>query len=254
MLTISQVSNLEKCHKRGETTRVTTDEMSLAAAIELAYWRSVRKNEVQVYAAQSRIWRALRLLDWPKSSDFARAQNGDLVLQRLPSTPTDNKWTALKMEFMRMLRKNGFTNSLSSRVTGAVAELTNNIWDHSDRTETGLLAFEVRSQNFSLVIADMGIGILNSLRKNSLYSAIQTHKAAIEKALVPGVSRFEDTSRGMGFIDFLSIVIDLHGIARLRTGDVALTIDRRTEDENRAREYLIEFPGFHVSLYGRLSR
>jgi hypothetical protein len=99
----------------------------------------------------------------------------------------------------------------------------------------------------------MGVGILNSLRRNPVYSAIQTHKAAIEKALIPGVSRFEDASRGMGFIDFLSIVIELHGIARLRTGDIALTLDRTTEDENRVREYLIDFPGFHVSLYGCLS-
>jgi anti-sigma regulatory factor (Ser/Thr protein kinase) len=252
MLTIRQVSHLEKSHKQGQTTRVTAGDMSLAAGIELTCWKIVHGTGIHIAAGPSKVWTALELLDWPKSSNFTRAQKGDLVLERLPSTPIDNRWTALKMEFMKTLRRNGFNNSLSSRLTGAVAELTNNVWDHSDRADTGLLAFEVRRRQFTLVIADLGIGVLNSLRRNPLYSSVQTHKAAIEKALLPGVSRFEDSSRGMGFIDFLSIVIDLRGIARLRTGDVALTVDRSHDDENRTREYLIDFPGLQISLYGSL--
>lgn len=253
MLTIKQVSDLEKCHKQEQSTRIITDDMSLAAGIELACWRIANPGDISVLAGQSRIWKALELLNWPQSRSFTRAQKGDLVLQRLPDQPSDNSWTALKMEFMRSLRRNGFTKDLSSRLTGAVAELTNNVWDHSDKTDTGLLAFEVRNRKFTLVIADLGIGVLDSLRKNPLYHATKTHKAAIEKALVPGVSRFEDTSRGMGFIDFLSIVTDIHGIARLRTGDVALTINRTKEQEHRTREYLIDFPGFQISLYCSLS-
>ena len=252
MLTIKQVADLQKSVDHSGITRVTTEEMSLAAGVELVCWRGANPNRVFVVANRSKIWSAFEMLGWPSSSNFVRAQNDDIVLQRLPEKSHDNTWTALKMEFMKTLRNNGFTNGLSSRLTGAVAELTNNVWDHSERINTGLLAFQVRRRKFTLIIADLGIGVLKSLQMNPLLKNIQTHKMAIEKALVPGVSRFEDSSRGMGFIDFLSIVTDLHGIARLRTGNVALTIDRTNELETRRREYLIDFPGFQISLYGAL--
>jgi anti-sigma regulatory factor (Ser/Thr protein kinase) len=253
MLTIKEVSDLQKSHNPKRTTHVVASDMSLAAGVELACWRIANPRKVSVEANQSRVWQTFEMLGWPISNSFGRAQNDQLVLQRLPTEPTHNTWTSLKMEFMKTLRKNGFTNSISSRITGAVAELTNNVWDHSERTDTGLLAFQVRNRKFTLVIADLGIGILESLRRNPLYSSISTHRAAMEKSLVPGVSRFGDLSRGMGFIDFLSVVTDLHGIARLRTGNIALTINRTQEQEMRNRDYLIDFPGFQISLYGSLN-
>lgn len=253
MLTIKEVADLQKSNDQNRPTQIITEEMSLAAGVELVCWRRVNPSRVSIGADGSKIWNAFEMLGWPNSSSFARAQRDDVVLQRLPEEPSDNSWTALKLEFMRTLRNNGFTNSLSSRVTGAVAELTNNVWDHSEKTDSGLLAFQVRRRKFTLVIADIGIGVRESLRRNPQYRNIQTHKMAIEKALVPGISRFEDSSRGMGFIDFLSIVTDLHGVARLRTGDVALTIDRTNELEIRRREYLVDFPGFQISLYGSIN-
>jgi anti-sigma regulatory factor (Ser/Thr protein kinase) len=252
MLTIKEASDLQKAHNGEKITQISTLEMSLAAGVELACWKLANPKAIGVSAASSRVWTAIELLGWPRSENFARFQKGNLVLQRLPTQPNDNNWTALKMEFMKTLRSNGFSNTLSSRVTGALAELTNNVWDHSERTDTGLLGFQVQNRKFTIVIADLGIGILESLRRNPLHSSIRTHSAAIEKALVPGVSRFEDISRGTGFIDFLSVVTDLHGKARLRTGNIALTIDRTQEDEIRNREYLIDFQGFQIFLYGAL--
>jgi anti-sigma regulatory factor (Ser/Thr protein kinase) len=252
MLTIKQVADCQKSHTGKKTIQVSAPEMSLAAGIELACLRLADPKSITISASKSRIWKAIELLGWPNSGDFARAQKESLVLQRLPSKSNDNGWTALKMEFMRTLRINGFSKAVSSRITGAIAELTNNVWDHSERLNTGLLGFEVRNRQFTIVIADLGVGILESLRKNPTHDAIRTHAAAIEKALVPGISRFQDPFRGNGFIDFLSVVTDLHGIARLRTGNVALTIDRTREQEVRRREYLLGLPGFQVSLYGAL--
>jgi anti-sigma regulatory factor (Ser/Thr protein kinase) len=252
MLTIKEVSNFQKSHSEKTTTQITTTEMSLAAGIELASWKLSNPENVVISAKNSKTWQTIELLGWPNINDFTKAQKESLVLQRLPATPADNSWTALKMEFMRTLRTNGFSKTVSSRITGAIAELTNNVWDHSERTNTGLLGFDVRNQQFTVVIADFGIGVLESLRKNPAHQAVLTPAAAIEKALIPGISRFQDPSRGAGFIDFLSVVTDLHGVARLRTGNVALTISRTQEKEVRSREYLVDLPGFQICLYARL--
>lgn len=43
---------------------------------------------------------------------------------------------------------------------------------------------------FEFVIADLGVGILPSLRRRPLYAALSDHGKALESALTDGISRF----------------------------------------------------------------
>lgn len=113
------------------------------------------------------------------------------------------------------------------QLAAAMEELENNIHEHSDAADTGLLAFRAAPGVFEFVAADRGIGILESLRKCPMYtSAVNDHGKALESALTDGISRFgRDSGRGHGFRPIFLGLADLRGSLRFRSGDHALVID-----------------------------
>jgi hypothetical protein len=106
--------------------------------------------------------------------------------------------------------------------------MTDNIYLHSDRSETGLAAFLARSGYFEFGVLDRGMGVLRSLQSCDQYARLQDHGDALEIALTDGCSRFGPNSKhGHGFRSLFIGLSNLNGALRFRTGDHALTIDGR---------------------------
>jgi hypothetical protein len=81
-----------------------------------------------------------------------------------------------------------------------MGELHSNIVEHSQREDTGYLAFDATPGRFDFTVVDAGIGILQSLRTHQHFAEICDAGTALELALSEGVSRFfDDKSRGRGF-------------------------------------------------------
>jgi hypothetical protein len=94
--------------------------------------------------------------------------------------------------------------------------MVDNVWLHSDEAQPGLLAYQVRRRKFAFSVADMGIGILTSLRKNPDYQSLSSSMDAIRKAIQPGVTRLD--YGGLGFTQLINALADLWGNARIRSG------------------------------------
>src|SRR5213078_530477 len=107
---------------------------------------------------------------------------------------------------------------LSFGLAGALAEVVDNVWEHSASDLPGLGAFHLQSRRATFVVADLGIGVLNSLRSNPRYRNLQTSKEALENAVKPGVSRLDEAGRGSGFGTVLRGLAELWGVLRLRSG------------------------------------
>jgi hypothetical protein len=139
----------------------------------------------------------------------------------------DNRLTAFLIDAKRAARDVAcLPGTAPGQLAAAMQELENNIHEHSDSAETGLLAFRAARGVFEFVAADRGIGMLSSLKKCTMYAALPDHGKALEAAISDGTSRFGNNSgRGHGFRPIFLGLVNLQGSLRFRSGDHALLMD-----------------------------
>lgn len=159
-------------------------------------------------------------------------------------------WTDTVNRLKRLIISAGFSSDYGGKFVAAIDELWSNVVDHSQRIETGYIAFRLGPGQFEFVVADYGVGILASLNSNPVYADLADHGRAIELALSEGISRHhKDEGHGYGFrpvfVGLANIVRDL----RFRSGDHAREIVRTGSSPPEARTYeTSSLPGFFCSI------
>lgn len=172
---------------------------------------------------------------WVKASDrrmgFVRANRSTR------NADTDTLLTSFLMDAQRAARDvAGLPGSTAGQLVAAMQELENNIHEHSEAPDTGILAFRATPDVFEFVAADRGIGILRSLQRCSIFTGLDDHGRAIQAALSDGTSRFgSDSRRGHGFRPIFIGLANLQGSLRFRSGDHALLIDGTSPDLTTAQ-------------------
>jgi hypothetical protein len=130
----------------------------------------------------------------------------------------------------------GLPGTVPRQLAAAMQELENNIHEHSDAIDTGLLAYRAGPGVFEFVAADRGIGILKSLQSCTAYAGLPDHGKALQAALTDGTSRFgPETDRGHGFRPIFLGLANLRGALRFRSGDHALIMDGTSPDLTTAQ-------------------
>ena len=120
----------------------------------------------------------------------------------------------------------GLPAAVSGQLVAAMEELENNVHEHAEAPETGILAYRAEPGAFEFVVSDRGIGILRSLRRCAAYGALTDEGKALEAALTDGVSRHGlNNNHGHGFKHIFAGLMNLHGELRFRSGDHAITMD-----------------------------
>jgi len=221
--------------------------LSLAAAAELALLDAhLKAGNARVRSARKSIWGLIRESRWPHRNGHAKLSDGDATVIVLPSDSDDRWWMECIRSLMADLVANGFALPLSRGLAGAVIEMVDNTWLHSDATSLNLLAYQVRRRKFAFSVVDTGIGMLESLKRNPRLRYLSSSMEAIGKAIEPGVSRFEHG--GMGFPSLFHALASFWGTVRIRSGEAALVIDHTRADRSKASTYLPHLPGTHISV------
>lgn len=225
--------------------------LSLAAAVELAAIAAHSRSSVggmrsPIRLSGSPIWSLLKASRWPACRQCNALRGAGVVALTLPTDPHDAWWTQRLHRLLRELMANGFPARLARGLTGGVAEMVDNVWEHAEIPTPGLLVYQVQQRRFRFSVVDTGIGILSSLRKNPQYRWLDSSMEAVGLAIRPGVSRSE--GGGMGFPTLFHALADLWGNARLRSGEASLVIDRTRDERTFDRTYLPLLPGLHVSV------
>lgn len=173
-------------------------------------------------------------------------QSNDLVIEQM----IDFLMTAQRAGH----RLTSFSKHIAKQVVAGIRELGDNIAEHSEAPDTGLLAYQIRRDSFSFVVADHGIGIVNSLQRCKKYSDLSDYGTALHEALTEGVSRHGPNSgRGHGFDSMFRRLADLQGELRFRSGDHALEIDGTSPDLTQAKTtQKPEIDGLFISVKCRL--
>jgi hypothetical protein len=125
-------------------------------------------------------------------------------------------------------------------------EIVDNVWEHSESAHPALVCVEITHRRLAFAVADLGIGVLNSLRSNPKFARLDTSIEALSVALQPGASRVEGTHRGYGFSSVLRGLADLWGTLRLRSGEASLVLDGTRDERRRIRHFVPPLPGLQV--------
>ena len=113
----------------------------------------------------------------------------------------------------------------------AVSEITQNTFDHNSHTH-GFLSMQVYGSKNSFLeigIADYGVGLAATLRRNRKFADVQDDKDAIEHCIQLGTSEHEDPTRGTGLHHLLEITYKHEGAVQIRSGaaKVRYRMDKR---------------------------
>jgi hypothetical protein len=230
---------------------LVVDSITLAAAVELAciqYWVATNglSSRGTVKAGPTSIWTLLESSGWPAARNAVELRADGIHLRTFPNRPTDSEWRPFFYATRDSLTAAGFSIDASRAIAGAFGEMANNVWDHSMSNYPGLLAFHIQPERVTFCIADIGVGVLQSLRQNSQFASLRTSTAALSSALKDGVSRFGDQSRGYGFSDLIRGVSNQWGISRLRSGEGKVILDHTSDQLTRHSSYLPFLPGLQV--------
>ncbi len=144
----------------------------------------------------------------------------------------------------------GLPGTVPRQLAAAMQELENNIHEHSEAPETGILAFRAAPGVFEFAASDRGIGILESLKRCPDYASLPDAGKALEAALTDGTSRFgPDSRRGHGFRPIFIGLVNLNGALRFRSGDHALIMDGTTPTLSMAQlQQKPSIDGFFASV------
>jgi len=188
------------------------------------------------------------LLPWPGSSGWLRLNGTDPIISALTrrkhlwvcpntrgmglyrayATPQhdETSWVEFGVAAQYCASEAGFSRDMGAQLVGAIGEMQSNIYEHSKSPATGIVAFRGRPGAFEFVVADRGIGVLESLKGCNDYAELKSHGQALQLALTEGVSRYGPHSgRGLGFRPLFRGLSNLNGSLRFRSGDSALTIE-----------------------------
>lgn len=143
-----------------------------------------------------------------------------------PSRPTLNEehLAQLYLAALNSAPTAAMAKPLIKRITSALTEVYDNIFEHSGATETGLAAFRALPRTFEFVVADRGVGVLASLKQSPRFCDLIDHGEALQCALRPDVSRHEEAGRGHGFDRLVEGLANLRSELRFRTGDAVFEV------------------------------
>jgi hypothetical protein len=144
----------------------------------------------------------------------------------------------------RLPRKN------AQELVAATRELVANIFVHSNSSFTGIAGFAAAKNTLEIVVADKGIGVLDSLKTSTEFKSLRDSGEALQEALTDGSSRFGRTSgHGGGFRALFRGLVNISSSLRFRSGDHALSIIGTNPGLASGRiSQKIQLPGFIVHI------
>jgi hypothetical protein len=159
-------------------------------------------------------------------------------------------WIAFCKRLERAAGAGGFKRPAATGIAGAFVEMADNVIQHSESSTSAIVGYQWTPSEFEYVVADSGIGVLQSLRKNNDYRHLTDDADALLTALSPGESRFgRGSAHGNGFRTVFLSLAQYRGSLRFRSGDQALEIDGTGPNllNHRMRQRAV-YTGFMTSV------
>lgn len=208
-----------------------------------------RLEQMPVSATRGAI-QALLAGSGPVRSNALALQACPVEFCRVPDGTQGPGWIAFCKRLQNAAERAGYSPRIAAGLTAAFGEMVDNVLCHSQRPRSGIVAYRWTDGRFEYVVADTGVGVLDSLRTNPGYSHLVDDGLALQTALTEGESRFgRGSGRGLGFRQVFLSLANLFGSLRFRSGDHTLVIDGTGPTLTTARlAQNVHYQGFLVSV------
>jgi len=143
-----------------------------------------------------------------------------------PENADDPNWMCFCRRLQDAAIQAGLSKDFAYALAGTFEEMTGNIIEHSERSGSGLVGYQWTPGEFEYVVADSGVGVMQSLRTHPEFTWIADSGEALEQAVCDGVSRFgRESYRGTGFHDLIVNIANRNSYLRFRSGDHVYEVD-----------------------------
>ena len=134
-------------------------------------------------------------------------------------------------------------------VATAVSEICQNTFDHNAHADA-FLAMQVAGgadpRRLEIAIADDGVGLAATLRRNPHQAPLASDLEAIQVAVRRGTSAYDDPTRGTGLYHLLELIAQQAGVVQIRSGTATVRYQR---DPPQAWASAVPWqPGVHVTI------
>jgi hypothetical protein len=240
---------------------VRISDVSLFAAVELSCCRILWSKRFPA---------VVKVLDrWAQSFPILKSaiqtfRNGSIPCRFLKFAPQEFEfypvlspnWAAndhhlFASRFTASLRQAGFAQK-SQALAGAFREMAENIVQHSSisaaQSVRGLLGYYVGNRTMSFVVADIGRGVLASLRDNPQWLHLSDSISAIEAILRDGASRKINMGPGEGFKQLFKSLANLRGFLEFRSGDGLVSMEGTPSGYLETKQHASPSAGFQLGV------
>jgi hypothetical protein len=161
----------------------------------------------------------------------------------------DDNWKQFSIRFARSAEHAGLKKLVANGLRGSLHEMTEIALIHGQSDVAVLVGYRVLKGTAQFCVADVGIGVLASLRNCSDFSHLRFENEAIKEALRDGVSCFGRNRGGMGFRQVFKSLTEHWGVLRFRSGEGCITMNGTDLETDRGSEhYPPGLPGFQVTV------
>lgn len=248
-LTFDVLDDLLLAHERGRPSPVRLlPGACLGSIVELALFLQEHDGALPLIASDETA-AIQRACETRRPVYLQEESIGFVPARRATYKSGDAYWTSFQLAMHKALLAARFPSLFARGLVGAMDEMQNNIRDHSDAIDTGLIAYRVTAERVEWVVADRGIGVLSGL-KSGAFPSVADAGEALKVALTDGRSRFgTGKGRGYGFRELFKALSARQGSLRFRSDDHALTIAGVSPSLSRARlQQRAHVSGFSVTV------
>lgn len=250
-LSVKRIEAFHRVLLQGDAAQLTApgQRLTMAAAIELTCALYQAGKDACAFGTdidQRGMWSLICASGWPWKEKTQEVEDANCGLRIVAGNQDDAGLLSFVQRMQRTLKASGGSPGFSRAVAGAFIEMAANISEHSMTSKPGMVGYEIANDRITCCFADLGVGVLESLRLNPKYQPLQTSAQALDEALKEGVSRFSEPGHGYGFSDLLRAITEQWGMARLRTGQAKLTLDRTTEHRTKTTGFCPDLPGLQI--------
>jgi anti-sigma regulatory factor (Ser/Thr protein kinase) len=244
----------------GRVTRLTPSGLTIAAVVEIACLRSAFPTELrqtietwqQDSPALSRASVVYETGSFPDHEAMWQGRSLDFFPIRGPGWADAVQYHPFESRFCNAARQAGFGRKADA-LTGALFEMADNVAQHSGDEPSspapGLIGYHVSEGNVSFAIADLGRGVLNSLRANPVWADLRNSKSALMAVVEKHASRRVHGGEGEGFKEVFRSLMNLNGIVELRSGEGRVRLVCAPDGSRQAQpQFTGPFSGLQVAV------
>lgn len=256
-LTVEMVGELQECLEDGRDLRPLVSSLQGATLPGLVEYHCLGRVKAGVVPPlppainSSTIGRAFAALRRTATSSSRRidVQPAEFHLLHTDADPEDLNWKAFTIRFNRSAQEVGLDKNVAGGLRSALLEMADNAVFHSQTNGPILVGYRVLEGFAQFCVADLGIGVLDSLRSCPDFSHLRYDHEAIREAIRDGVSRMGRRRGGMGFREIFKALSEQWGQLRFRSGQGCLMIDGTDLDADRLDEVFVSpLPGFQITV------